>query len=66
MAMPVMQVGVMWMGVAQRRVSVPVRMRLADRPVIVVLVVRIVTMAVLVLERFVGMLMLVAFGEMHP
>ena len=65
-AMPVMQVGVMRMGVAQWRVAVPMRMRLADRPVMRVLVVRIVSMAVLVFERLVRMLVLVALGEMHP
>ena len=66
MAVPVMQVGVMRMGVAQRRVAVPMRMRLADRPVMRVPVMRIVPMAVLVFERLVRMLVLVAFGEMHP
>ena len=66
MAMPVVQVGVMRMGVAQRRVAVPMRMRLADRPVVRVPVVRVVSMAVLVFERLVRMLVLVPFGEMHP
>ena len=64
--MPVMQVGVMRMGVAQWRVAVPMRMRLADRPVMRVLVVRVVSMAVLVFERLVRMLVLVALGEMDP
>jgi hypothetical protein len=66
MAMPVMQVGVMRMGVAQWRVTVPMRMRFADRPVMPVPVVRVVSMTVLVFERLVRMLVLVAFGEMHP
>jgi hypothetical protein len=66
MAMPVMQVGVMRMGVAQRRVAVPMRMRLADRPLVRVPMVRVMSMAVLVFERLVRMLVLVAFGEMHP
>ena len=66
MAMPVMQVRVMRMRVAQRRVAVPMRMRFADRPVMRVPVMRVVSMAVLVFERLVRMLVLMAFGEMHP
>jgi hypothetical protein len=66
MAVPVMQVGVMRMGVAQRRVAVPMRMRFADRPVMRVPVMRVVPMAVLMFERLVRMLVLVAFGEMQP
>jgi hypothetical protein len=65
MAVPVMQVGVMRMGVAQRRVAVPMRMRFADRPVMGVPVMRVVSMAVLVFERLVRMLVLVALGEMY-
>ena len=66
MAMPVVQVGVMRVGVAQRRVAVPMRMRFADRPIMRVPVVRVVPMAVLVLERLVRMLVLVPFDQMHP
>ena len=66
MAMPVMQVGVMRMRVAQPRVAVPMRMRFADRPVMRVPVMRVVAVAVLVFERLVRMLVLVAFGQMHP
>ena len=66
MAMPVMQVGVMRMGVAQRRVAVPMRMRFADRPVMRVPVVRVVAMAVLMLERVMAVLVVVALGEVHP
>ena len=61
-----MQVGVMRMGVAQRCVAMPMRMRFADRPVMGVPVVGVVLMAVLVFERLVPMLVLVALGEMHP
>ena len=61
-----MQVGVMRMGVAQRRVAVPMRMRFADRPVMHVPVMRVVSMAVLVFERLVRMLVLVALGKMQP
>ena len=66
MAVPVMQVRVVRMGVAQRRVAVPMRMRFADRPLVRVPVVCIVSMVVLVFERLVRMLVLMAFGEMHP
>ena len=66
MAVPVMQVRVVRMGVAQRRVAVPMRMRFADRPLMRVPVVRVMSVAVLVLERLVRMLMLVTFGQMHP
>jgi hypothetical protein len=54
------------MGVAQRRVAMPMRMRFADRPVMGVPVVGVVSMAVLVFERLMPMLVLVALGEMHP
>ena len=63
MAMPVMQIGVMRMGVAKRRVAVPMRMRFADRPVMRVPVVRVVSMVVLVFERLVRMLVNVAFAR---
>jgi hypothetical protein len=66
MAMPVMQVGVMRMRVAQRRVAVRMRMRFADRPIMRVPVVRVVAMAMFVFERLVRMFVLVAFGEVHP
>ena len=61
-----MQVRVMRMGVAQRRMAVPVRMWFADRPVMHVPVMRVVPMAVLVFEPLVLMLVFVAFGEMQP
>ena len=61
-----MQIGVMRVRMTQGRMLVPVRMRLADGPLMRVSVVRIVPMAVLVLKRLVPMLVLVAFGEMHP
>ena len=64
--MPVVQVGVMRVGVTQWRVAVPMRMRFADRALMRVPVMRVVSMVVLVFERFVRMLVLMAFGEMHP
>jgi hypothetical protein len=41
-------------------------MRFADRPVMRVPVMHVVPMAVLMFERLVRMLVLVAFGEMQP
>lgn len=61
-----MQVGVMWMGMTQRRMAVPMRMRFADRAVMRMPVVCVVSMAVLVFERLVPMLVLMPLGEMHP
>jgi len=61
-----MQVGVMRMGVAQRRMAVPMGMRFACRPIMRVPMMYVVPMAVLVLESLVLMLMVVAFGEMQP
>lgn len=61
-----MQVGVMRMGVAKRLMPVPMRMRLHHRSFMRVLMVRVVLMAVLVLDRLVLMLVLMAFGEVHP
>ncbi len=66
MAVAVMQVGVMRMGVGQRFVTVPMRMRLARgivRPV-GVLVMRVVHVTMLVLRRFVRMFMRMDFRKM--
>jgi hypothetical protein len=65
-AVSVMQVGVMRMGVAQWPMPVPMRVRIRHRSVMRVLMVRVVPMAVLMLERFVLVLVLMAFGEVHP
>jgi len=61
-----MQVGIMRMGVAQRLMPMPMRMRVRHRSVMRVLMVRVVPMAVLVFDRLVLMLVLMAFGEVHP
>ena len=61
-----MQVGVMRMGVAKWPVPVPMRMRLRHRSIMRVLMVRVVPMAVLVFDRLMLMLVLMAFGEVHP
>lgn len=60
------QIGVVWMRMADRLVPVPVRMRLRARRVIRVPMVLVVKMAVLVLERFVFVHMLMPLGEVHP
>ena len=56
------------MFVAQRLVTVPVRMRFSDRLVVSVLVMVMVVMhmSMLVFERFVGMVVFVSFGEVQP
>jgi hypothetical protein len=64
--MPVMQVGVVRVSVAQQYVAVPMRMRLTDRPVVPMPVMLIVPMAVLVFECFVLMLVVMTFSEVHP
>ena len=61
-----MQVGVMRMGVAQRLMPVPMRMRLRHRSLMRVLMVPVVLMAVLVFDRLVLMLVLMALGQVHP
>ena len=57
--MPVMQVRIVRMRVLERFVAMPVRMRLCHRPVVLVLVVRVVNMEVFVLELLVRVLMFV-------
>jgi hypothetical protein len=46
--------------------AVSMRIRFTDGPLMRVPVVRVVFMAVLMFERLVRMLVLVAFGEMQP
>lgn len=66
MAMPVMQVRVMRVLVQHRLVAVHVVVRFHRRPFMFMLVMRIMHMAVLVLEFIVNMIMLVALGKMQP
>jgi hypothetical protein len=54
------------MGVAQRLVSVPVRMRLRYWPIMGVLVMLVVRVAVFVFEFLVPMLMLMALRQVQP
>lgn len=45
---------------------VPVRMRLDDRPIVLVLVMLVMGMAAFMFERVVLVFMLMPFGKMHP
>lgn len=67
MLVPVVQVGKMTMVVNQRRMVVPVSVRLASRGIcaMVVAVVGVVHMPMLMLQRFVNMLMPVIFCQME-
>jgi len=64
--MPVMHVGIVWMAVCEREMSMPVRVRLADGIIrrVCMLMVRVVRMAVFVFERLVGMGVLVILNKM--
>ena len=66
MTMPVMQVRVMRMLMPHRFVPVPVGVRLGDRAVVAVVVMFVVNMGVFVLERLVGVFVVVALGQVHP
>ena len=67
MCMAVMQVGIMRMRMGERRVPVPVRMRLADgfARQVRVAVVLVVHMAVLVFHRLVYVLVIMPLGEVE-
>jgi hypothetical protein len=68
MGVPVMQVGVVRVLVAQRRVAMPMRMRLARWIVrrMRVSMVDVVAVPVLVLVGRMAVLVLVALGQMQP
>ena len=67
MLVPVMQIGIVRMAMHERRVGMPMRMRLArGRVGVVVLVMFVMKVAMLVLDRLVRMIMLVPLGEMQP
>ena len=66
MRMAMMQIGIMRVFVPQGGVAVPVRMRLADRAIMVMLMVLVMHMRMFVLQRFVDVLMVMAFGKMQP
>ena len=67
-AVSMVQIRVVRMPVHQWCMTMPVRMRLAGRVGrrMIVLMVRIVTMAMLVLHRFMNVVMLVLLGQMKP
>ena len=64
MTVPMMQIRIMRMRVAQRRMAVPMRIRLLNRHLMLMLVMPVVPMTVLVFQPL--MLMVVPFGEVHP
>ena len=66
MSMAMMQIWVMRVFVAQRRVAVPVCMRLGDWAIVLVVMVIVVGVEMIMLERFMHMIMLVAFRQMQP
>ena len=68
MAMPVMEIGIVRVPVHQRLMPVPMAVRLALRVAgqMRVLMVRVVSVPVFMLEGFMRMFMLVAFREMQP
>ena len=67
-SMAMVNVGIVRMPVHHRRVPVPVAVRLAGRCtwIVSMLVVGVVAVAVLVLQRFMGVLVLMPLGEMQP
>jgi hypothetical protein len=62
----VMKVWIVRMPVPQSVMPMPVRMRLGDHAFVRVLMMGIVDMAMFVLDRFVHVIMLMAFGQMQP
>ena len=66
MPVPVMQIGVMWVSVSQRFMTVPVRMRLAVRAIMPMLVVFIMNVSMFVFERIMLVFVLMVFGYVHP
>lgn len=64
MPMTMMQIRVMRMFVTQRRVAVPMRMRLGHRAVMDMAVVVVMAVEMIMLKRIVLMVMLVAFRQM--
>jgi hypothetical protein len=63
---PMMQIRIMRMRVVQRRMAVPMRIRLRNRHLMLMPVMAVVPMTVLVFQRLMLMLMVVPFGEVHP
>ena len=63
---PVMQIRIMRMRVAQRRMVVPMRMGLRNRLLMLMPVMAVVPMTVLVFQPLMLMLMVVPFGQVRP
>ncbi len=66
MAVSVVEIGVVDVGVDQRRMSVEMCVRLAHRSILDVVVVVVVRMWMLVLDLVVGMVVFVAFDQVQP
>lgn len=64
--MPVMQIRIMRVGVAQRLMAMPMGMRLAHLAFMVMLVMLVVDMAVFMLKHAVLVFMHMALGQMKP
>ena len=63
---PMVKVRIVRMLVGDGLVPVPMRVRLDDRSVMVMLVMLVMDMRMLVFQRLVDVLVLVSFGEMQP
>lgn len=68
MIMTVMQIGIVRMPMHQRRVAMPVGVRLARRCIrpVLVLMMFIMVVPMLMLQHVMGMLVLVPLGQMQP
>ncbi len=66
MLMSVVQIGIMRMLVAHRFVPVQVGMRLIDRPIVMVAMMRVVRMGMGMFQRLMTMVMFVALGQVQP
>jgi len=64
--MPMVQIRVMRVRMAQRGVTVPVRMRLGHRAIVEMLMMIVMRMAMLMAYRLVPVFVLVALREMQP
>jgi hypothetical protein len=65
-AVPVMKIRIVRMGVDHWLMPVPMRVRLCDRPIMLVLVMLVTGMAVFMFECVVLVFMLTPFSKMHP
>ena len=65
-AVPMVQVRIVWMLVPHGLVPVPMRVRFAVWPVVVVLVMFVVHMNMIVFKGFVFMLVVVPLGQVEP